>query len=93
MTELVFIEVLEKSRLIPVFVLVTIGLVKVARKLGLPKKISPVVALVFGELLSFLSTSITGITDTFALGVIGIIIGLTSVGLYSSVKNISETVQ
>lgn len=63
-----------------------IGLVAVATTLGLPKKLAPVLALVLG----ILSGVVYLAPDNAAQGVlVGIALGLASVGLYSGTKNVT----
>jgi EamA domain-containing membrane protein RarD len=63
---------------------VVIGLVALANGLGLPKRFSPVVAVVLG--VSFGVVYLT--PGNVKLGVLaGIVLGLSAVGLYSGTKN------
>lgn len=65
---------------------VVIGLTEVVKRLGLNDKYAPVFAIVLGVILSFgVERSIT-----FDATLEGIVLGLTSVGLYSSAKNIGQ---
>jgi len=64
----------------------TLGLVQMIKSFGVPTKWAPLGALIFGIGLSLLAMPIN------SLGVVpsifqGLVIGLTSVGLYSGVKN------
>jgi L-cystine uptake protein TcyP (sodium:dicarboxylate symporter family) len=64
-----------------------IGLVAVATSLGLPKKLAPVLALILGVLSGVVYLA----PDNAAQGVlVGIALGLASVGLYSGAKNTVE---
>lgn len=63
----------------------TVGLVQLVKTLGLPSKFSPLIAVVFGvglALLASLETHVGPVSSIFS----GLIIGLTSVGLYSAGK-------
>lgn len=64
----------------------TIGLVQAIKQIGLNQKFAPLVAIAIGIALSVLAAPIN--SETITLSVFqGLIIGLTSVGLYSGVKN------
>lgn len=68
---------------------VTIGLVEVVKRLGLNSKFAPVVSIIVGLALSILAFYLKGtelLTTIFA----GLIVGLSSVGLFSSVKNVAQ---
>jgi len=71
---------------IGVIAAITLGLVQVVKQLGLSAKFAPLVALGFGLGLSALTVSITNLSWPMVI-VSGLIAGLTSVGLYSGVKN------
>lgn len=60
---------------------IIIGLIEVAKRVGLPKQFIPVVALVLGLGLTF---GIGGFNITMVLN--GLAIGLSSLGLFSGVK-------
>jgi hypothetical protein len=66
-----------------VIVPVIIGLVEVAKRIGLNEKYCPVLAVLLGIGFSALGTSV-GVGGMLLAGIIS---GLTSVGLYSGVKN------
>ena len=63
---------------------IIIGLLQIAKKLGLPEKYCPIVAVVLGIVLAILYV---GATDIKKAILVGIWIGLASVGLYSGFKN------
>ena len=68
---------------------IVIGLVAVAKKLGINQKYAPVLAVVFGLIFSLMAYFIQDVKLLTAI-VGGIVIGLTSVGFYSGVKNVKE---
>jgi len=70
---------------------VVIGLVEVAKRLGMSEKFSPLLALILGLGFSFMGfTANADLTQTI---VGGIIIGLSAVGLYSGTKNVIEGIK
>lgn len=71
---------------IAVIAALTLGLVQAVKQVGLPSKFAPLVALAFGIGLSALTITITGLSWPMVV-ISGLIAGLTSVGLYSGVKN------
>ena len=68
---------------------VVIGLVEVAKKLGMSEKFAPLLALILG--LGFAFMGFTANADLTQTIVGGIIIGLSAVGLYSGTKNVIGT--
>lgn len=69
---------------------VIIGLVSVFTGVGLPKSLAPLVSLVLGVLAGVLYVA----PGDLAQGVVvGIALGLASVGLYSGAKNTVESVK
>jgi len=66
---------------------VIVGLVEVLKRAGLPKRFLPLASLFFG-----IATSILYIYPTDLKGgiIVGIMIGLSASGLYSSTKNTIE---
>jgi len=70
-----------------VLVALVIGLVQVAKKIGLPDKFAPLLSIGFGVVFSFIAQ--IGATNPSNL-LFGIIIGLSSVGLWSGTKNTVE---
>lgn len=66
---------------------VIVGLVEVLKKAGLPKRFLPLASLFFG-----ITTSVFYIYPTDLKGgiIVGIMIGLSASGLYSSTKNTIE---
>lgn len=66
-----------------------VGLVQVVKTLGTPSKFVPLCALGVGLALSFLAMPILNYGIATAV-INGIVIGLTSVGLFSGVKNTIE---
>jgi hypothetical protein len=67
---------------------VVIGLVEVAKRIGVPEKFAPLVSLILGLGLSFLGFVANPDLASTIIG--GIIIGLSAVGLYSGTKNVIE---
>ena len=74
-----------------VLVAVVIGLVEVAKRIGVPEKFAPVFSVILGLGLSFLG--FVANPDLVSTIVGGIIIGLSAVGLYSGTKNIVEGIK
>jgi len=70
---------------------VVIGLVEVAKKLGMSEKFAPLLALILG--LGFAFMGFTANADLTQTIVGGIIIGLSAVGLYSGTKNVIEGIK
>lgn len=66
---------------VAVSIAIVIGLTEVVKRLGLPKKFIPAFAVLLG---AGISMATGGVTTTAILG--GIIVGLTSQGLYSGTK-------
>lgn len=66
---------------VAISIAIVIGLTEVVKRLGLPKKVLPAFAVVLGAGISMM---VDGVTTTAILG--GIIVGLTSQGLYSGTK-------
>ena len=69
-----------------VLIAIVVGLIQIAKGLKLPAKFSPLLALVLGVSLSFIVRGILNVEWTVSI-IQGLVIGLTSVGLYSSIKN------
>ena len=67
-----------------VIIAIIIGLVAVAKKLGLKSKFAPVLALVLGVGINLAVKYFGAETSELVIG--GIIAGLTACGLYSGVK-------
>lgn len=68
-----------------VLVGVIVGLVEIIKRSGVPDKYSPIVAIFLGVISGVLYLS----PDNYLNGVLqGIILGLSSVGLYSGTKNL-----
>ena len=68
---------------LPVFVAITVGLVEIVKRMAPSvKRFLPLFALAFGVILSFYY----GVTVENAIK--GIVVGLTSVGLFSSAKGV-----
>ncbi|MEC5425665.1 hypothetical protein QGM71_19480 [Virgibacillus sp. C22-A2] len=66
---------------------VILGLIQAAKIVGLPKNYSPILAVVLGAIAG--PVYIT--TDNIAAGIlIGIALGLSSIGLYSGTRNFSR---
>ena len=74
-----------------VLVAVVIGLVEVAKRIGVPEKFAPLVSLILGLGLSFLGFVANPDLASTIIG--GIIIGLSAVGLYSGTKNVIEGIK
>lgn len=70
-----------------VIVAVITGLVKVVNSLGVPKKYSPIIALVLGVLGGVFYLHPGHLLDGILYGAV---LGLSSVGLYSGTKNLIE---
>lgn len=72
-----------------VIVAIIIGGVQIAKEIGLPLKYCPLLALFMGVGVSFLTLS----SETYSIQqiiLLGIVTGLSSVGLYSGTKNSIE---
>lgn len=67
---------------------IILGLIQICKGLGLNKKWSPVIALVLG--IFFVGSLHYGWSRTL---IVGIITGLSAVGLFSGTKNLKEAVQ
>ena len=67
-----------------VIIAIIIGLVAVAKKLGLESKFAPVLALILGVGINLVVKYLGAETGELVIG--GIIAGLTACGLYSGVK-------
>ena len=65
-----------------------IGLVEVAKMMGVPKKFAPIISVILG--LGFSLLEFVANPDLVSTIVGGIIIGLSAVGLYSGTKNVIE---
>lgn len=68
---------------------IILGLCEIAKKLGLPQKFTPLLAIILGILFSWLSG--WGLVSEIVIG--GIVAGLTAVGLYSGPKNLIEGIK
>lgn len=66
---------------------IIIGLVEVLKKAGLPKKFIPLASLTFGIIAGVVYVNPTNIKAGI---IVGMMLGLTSSGLYSSTKNTIE---
>ena len=64
----------------------TLAFVEIVKELGLPKKWSPVLAIIVGVGFSFM----VGTGSWQETAITGIIIGLSACGIYSGVKNTKE---
>ncbi len=67
-----------------VIIAIIIGLVSIAKKLGLESKFAPVLALILGVGINLVVKYLGAETGELVVG--GIIAGLTSMGLYSGTK-------
>ena len=67
----------------PILVPVVIGLVEVCKRLGIGERFAPVVALVFGIGFSCFTSSSVSVVERILDGVV---LALSSVGLYSGVR-------
>ena len=67
-----------------------LGLVEVAKRVGLPDKWSPILSVVLGLLAGVLLLSPEDIRRGV---VVGLALGLSATGLYSGTKNIKEELQ
>lgn len=70
-------------------VAIIIGIIQALKNFGLDTKMAPVVAIILGLAISF-GLSYYGETKAFEAVVMGLAIGLSSVGLYSGSKNVAE---
>lgn len=70
-------------------VAIIIGVIEALKKFNLDPKMAPVVAIILGLAVSF-GLSYYGETKAFEAIVTGLAIGLSSVGLYSGSKNMTE---
>jgi len=66
-----------------------IGLVEIGKKIGLPDKFCPLLALVLGIGFALLLPGLS--TTSIIFG--GIVVGLSAVGLFSTVKNTVEGIK
>lgn len=68
-----------------------IALVTLAKDLGLPSKLSPLLAVVLGVALSlFSAAALGGITNFYEPIALGLILGLSASGLYDGAKAIGS---
>ena len=67
---------------------ITLAFVEISKGLGLPKKWAPVLAIIVGIGFSFM-IGMGSIAETILTGCI---VGLTSVGLWSGVKNTAQVI-
>ena len=65
---------------------ITVGLVQVAKTMGLTKQYTPLCSVVIGVCLSFLAMPVV-LLNVYQTAFVGLIVGLSAVGLYSGVKN------
>ena len=65
------------------------GLIQVFKQLGLPRKLAPVAAIALGLAFS-LGFHLYGHHEVYESIIIGLAMGLTSVGAYSGTKNVKE---
>lgn len=70
-------------------VAIIVALVQIIKSFGLEQKYSPIVAIIIGVGLS-VAYSYYGTEKLFESIVLGIVAGLSAVGIYSSAKNIKE---
>jgi len=70
-------------------VFIIIGLIQALKNFGLDTKLAPVVAIILGLAVSF-GLAYFGETKAFEAIVLGLAVGLSAVGLYSSTKNTLE---
>ena len=69
-------------------VALTMALVEVTKKIGVPKRVSPVIALIIGLALGFIGFGFT------SQGLImGLATGTSAVGVYSGTKNVRQKVK
>lgn len=71
---------------------VTIGLVEVVKRLGLNAKFAPVIAILVGLALSIVVYFLQG-TQLLSAILTGLVVGLSSVGLFSSVKSVGQGIR
>lgn len=65
---------------------ITVGLVQVAKAMGLTKQYVPLCSVIIGVGLSFLAMPVV-LLNIYQTAFVGLIVGLSAVGLYSGVKN------
>lgn len=70
-------------------IFVIMAIVEMLKSFGLNQKYSPIVAVAFGLVFSFV-LAYYGDTVEYEAAVRGLIVGLSAVGLYSGVKNTRE---
>lgn len=63
-----------------------VGIVELAKKLGLPTKFAPILSVAFGFLIAIGSAYAEGTFNTYHTLMLGLTYGLTAAGLYSGVK-------
>ncbi len=68
---------------------VIIGLVSLAKAIGFPSKFGGLLAVAFGLAISFGYTFYAE-TQWFTAAIIGLAVGLSAAGLYSTAKNAAE---
>lgn len=75
---------------LPVLIAIIVGLIEVAKKLGLNSKFAPLLSVILGVGLSLMA----GITSTVPNMILtGVIIGLSAIGLYSGTKSTVQTIK
>lgn len=67
---------------------IIIGLTEIVKKLFVNRtQLIPITAIIIGLLVTYLGSSITGLNTWQEIILIGLVNGLTSIGLYSGVSN------
>lgn len=66
------------------------GLVEVIKQVGIPKKYSSILSIIFGVLLGMIYA---GPTDLKRGIIMGIMLGLSASGLYSGTRSVHETIK
>lgn len=69
---------------------IVVGLVQIIKGLGLPSKWVPLIALVLGIAIAFVGRAFIPGDSTSEIVLYGLIMGLSSMGLYSGGKTITD---
>lgn len=71
--------------ILPIVLILLVALVEITKLIGFPKKYTPIVAIVLGVIMSVLYLGDNSIKNGI---LIGLWLGLGSIGSYSTIKNI-----
>lgn len=69
---------------------VVVGLVEAVKKVGVQDRIIPIVALIIGVAVSMLGAELIGLKSWQEIVITGLVLGLSSMGLYSGAKSIID---